>query len=188
MPQASGPYQTIIYDEYGELAGNGSKLINESWGIIDVGYYTTDFMVFEKGRFLERGAGSTYGIHNSVDKLMKILAVKNITLGLSDCESLLRERKLLNFGEEQDFGADVDESLDYIVGVILSEAERRMKDKVMVLNGVLLAGGGAPLIFRKIRAKWPHVTLAQSFRLAVAEGMRRAGENELRRRKLPAVR
>ena len=62
-----------------------------------------------------------------------------------------------------------------------------MEPYVRKLDGVLLAGGGAPIVHPHIQAKWPHAYLADKPRLAVAEGMRRFGMALLLARELHGV-
>jgi plasmid segregation protein ParM len=183
LPQAAAPYQTIIYDEFGVLLDNGKVLTDQAWGVIDVGYYTTDIMSVDKGRFHQRSSGGCQGVYLAATRLKELLLNnKGLNCSLVECEKALRTRIIKNFDETVDVTAEVDHSLDEIISLIIAEAEFLMKEKVRTFNGVLIAGGGAPLIFRQLHAKWPHLTMAKSYRYAVAEGMRRAGEADLRRR------
>jgi len=68
VPQPWGAYQHGVLNESGEhLTGKGTLLA--SWAVIDVGHFTTDFMLMEKGRWIEVASGSCAGIYKAVEQL-----------------------------------------------------------------------------------------------------------------------
>lgn len=187
MPQAVAPYQTIVFDESGFPIENGRVLLEDAWGVVEVGYYTTDFMLIDKGRFFQGAEGAGKGVHVSAQRLMRTLAERGLDCDLFECEGALRTKTIKNFGKTVDVSAEVDEAISEITRMVVDEATRLMKDKARRLSGVLIAGGGAPLVFDQIREQWSHAVMADNFRFSVAEGMRRYGEADLRRRGFPVV-
>lgn len=182
MPQAVAPYQGIILDEDGFPVDGGRKLLEESWGVVEVGYYTSDFMLIDKGRFYQGGEGACKGVHVAAQRLMRTLSDQGLDCDLFECEEALRTKKIKVFNKERDVTNEVNDAIAEIVRMVIDEATRLMKDKARRLSGVLVAGGGAPLVYKQIYDQWPHAIEAPNARFAVAEGMRRFGEADLRRR------
>ena len=186
MPQSIAPFHTVSYDkdgyEYRSKIGSGSVLDEEAWGVVEVGYYTTDFMLIDKGRWAQKSEGACKGVYVAAERLKETLTSKNINCTLIACEKALRDKTIKNFGTVISVSQEVDESISEIVSMIEDESQRLLKDRARDIEGVLIAGGGAPLVFDKLKAKWPHAVLAENSRFAVSEGMRRYGEYDLRRR------
>lgn len=186
VPQPFAPFQMMMLDRYGNASPIHS-MMEESWGVIEVGYYSTDFMLMQRGRWVEKASGSCAGVRVAADHLARMLGEKGLTADLPECEEALQTRKLLNFGKKTDVGNDVDQSIALIVTEVIDTATRLMEPFVRRLDGVLVAGGGAPIIHPAIQDKWPHAHLAHKPRFAVAEGMRRFGLALLRARELHGI-
>jgi len=99
-----------------------------------------------------------------------------------DAEEMLRTKRMKDMGRVVDLSKEVEDSVNEIVTLVEDESNRLMKDKVRRLDGILVAGGGAPLVIEKFTEKWPHSVLSENPRFSVSEGMRRFGEADLRRR------
>jgi plasmid segregation protein ParM len=162
-------------------------MMDESWGVIEVGYYSTDFMLMQRGRWVEKASGSCAGVRVAADHLARMLAEKGLTVDLPECEEALQTRRILDFGRKTDVGHEVDQSVALVVTEVIDTATRLMEPYVRKLDGVLVAGGGAPIVHPRIQEKWPHAHMANKPRLAVAEGMRRFGMALLRARELQGV-
>ena len=174
IPQPFAPYQGLMLDESG-LPQHGRTITEESWAVVEVGYFTTDFMLAQRGRWVEKAAGSCSGVRVAAEQLARLLSQRGITADLPECEEALRSRSILDFGRRVDVGADVDQAGSLIVTEVVETATRLMEPFARKLNGVVIAGGGASLVFKSIQDKWPHAVMAMNTRFAVAEGMRRLG-------------
>jgi len=182
MPQSHAPLYTMVFDQEGFGIDGGNKLRDEAWGVIEVGYYTTDFMIIDKGQFFQGAEGACKGVHVASQRLHRTLADRGVDCSLMDAEEMLRTKRMKDMGRVVDLSKEVEDSVNEIVTLVEDESNRLMKDKVRRLDGILVAGGGAPLVIEKFTEKWPHSVLSENPRFSVSEGMRRFGEADLRRR------
>lgn len=56
LPQAMGPYQAVMLTANGAAAPDRS-MADESWGVVEVGHFTTDFGLIQRGRWVEKASG-----------------------------------------------------------------------------------------------------------------------------------
>lgn len=184
-PQPMGPYQGMLLDARG-IPNPSLPSGQRSWGVVDMGRYSTDFMLMMNGKWVEKASGSCGGFRLAAEHLQKRLEVEGILADLGECEDALRERRITNFGKRLDIGSLADEAIQRAVPEIIDTATRLMEPFVRKLDGVLVAGGPAEILYPAIKAKWPHAVLAQQPRLAVAEGFRRLGRGLLLARAIAA--
>lgn len=178
IPQPFGAFSNITFDPSGRPAAD--NLIHMiSWAIVDVGFYTTDFILMNRGHWIEMASDSCPGMSIAAEHLMHLLAEKNIKIDMADADAALQKKALTYFGKVIDIKSEVAESLSIASSKIIDTAERYFAPYVSKLNGILVAGGGASAVLEGLHAKWPHVVLAEDSRMSVAEGMRRYGEAAL---------
>lgn len=185
LPQPMGPYQYEMLSAMG-YPKPGRSFTSESWGVVDVGHYTTDFMLMIGKNWIEAASGSCPGIHLAAEKLQRILADRH-TLDLVEAEEVLRKGYVLRFGKPVRIDADIDRAVEPVVQGIINEAQSKIAPYVHKLDGVLVAGGGATLVCKGLEAIWPHAKLvsiecdgsaeavAHEARMSVAEGFLRYG-------------
>ncbi|WP_425953090.1 ParM/StbA family protein [Ralstonia pseudosolanacearum] len=178
LPQPMGAYCDFFLDQSGlplkqhSLDSAGRK---KSWAVIEVGHFTTDFLLMLEGQYIERGASSCEGLNFAAEHLLRILSGKGIHANLIECEQALRTKSILQFGQDMDIAEDVAEAVSHVAQKIIAKADSLLSTDVRKLNGVLLAGGGAPLIYTELKKKWPHCILLENPRMAVANGFCRYG-------------
>ena len=184
IPQALGAFQYHFLDEEGRQQPNRS-ITKESWGIIEVGYFSTDFMVMRgvngETRWIQNGSGICSGVHVAANRLAQILTNeirvngKQPTISVRDAEKALITGKIKFFGNI-DVADQVRKSLMTLLDEIDRASTRYLETEASSLDGILLAGGGASLIHNAIKDRWPHVFFANNPRYAVAEGFFRYGK------------
>lgn len=170
IAQPSGPYLEAMLDEHGKPA---SAVNEEAWGVVEIGYFTTDFMLMKNGRWVEKASGNCSGARVAAETLQRILSKKNITVDLQECEEALRKKVIRNFREKIDVEAEVAEAVAILVGEVVDTAQRLMEPFARKLDGVIVAGGGSAFMFDTIKQRWPHAISPDNPRMSVAEGMRR---------------
>lgn len=181
VPQPWGAYQHGILNEKGEhLTSKGTLLA--SWAVIDVGHFTTDFMLMEKGRWIEFASGSCGGIYKAVEQLKKLLHARGLQTSQLECEEALRTGFIRNFNDRLSVQAEIEEAVAVVVNEIIDTGTRLFGGVVRRLDAVLLAGGGADIIFPTLKERWPHTMTSDDPRMAIAEGMRRWGLTRLSRK------
>lgn len=172
VPQAYGAYMALMLDE-DAAAAEGRDPDKEAWGVIDVGYYTTDFALMDGGSWTAFAANSVGGTHRAAQTLVEVAG--DVHMKLPEAEKALISRSIKHNGKVVDLAKEVKVASERLASEIMSAAAQAFGDHLPRLDGILVAGGGAELVAAEIKKKWPHTeTLAQS-RFSVAEGMRRFG-------------
>ena len=180
MPQSLAPYHGMMLDEAGNPSPHHS-MESEAWAVIEVGYFTTDIMLMQAGgTWVEKAAGSSRGVALAADALMRALGESDVTVDLNEAEQALQTKSIKYFGEDLDVSAQAELAISSIVADVLDTSKKLIEPHVRKLNGVIIAGGGAPLVFNEIKDKWPHAVLADNHRFSVSEGMRRYAAVTLR--------
>lgn len=171
VPQPMGPYFEAMFDEKGVPA---SAVNEESWGVVEIGYFTTDFMLMMNGRWVEKASGTCAGARVAAEHLQRILSEKRgVTVDLLECEEALRKKQIRNFSAKIDVTNEVGEAVSILSNEVVDTAARLMEPYARKLDGVIVAGGGADFMFDTIKKRWPHAVCPQAPRMSVAEGMRR---------------
>lgn len=175
MPQSLAPYHGIMLDEVGNPSSRHS-MESEAWAVVEVGYFTTDIMLMQAGgTWVEKAAGSSRGVALAADALMRAMGEQDVTVDLHEAELALQTKVVKNFGRSLDVSKEAELAISSIVADVLDTSKKLIEPHVRKLDGVIIAGGGAPLVFDEIKDKWPHAVLADNHRFSVSEGMRRYG-------------
>ena len=188
LPQPMGAYCSFFQDQRGvpikDRQFDGSRV--RSWAVVEVGHFTTDFLLMKEGQYIERVADSCEGINYAAEHLVRLLAKESIPVTLLQAEEALRTKKVFHFGQ-RDVSVPVAKAVDFVVQKILAKAAALLSKDVATLDGVLLAGGGGEIIADALKEKWPHTVLLENPRMAVADGFCRFGMGEQLRRHLRAA-
>lgn len=178
IPQPVGPFSEMMLDERGRLK-SAAAFDSESWAVIEVGYFTTDFTLIQQGQWIENKSTSCSGVRVATERLQRILSGQGITATLFECESILRNRAMTNFGSAVDMGKEVDEATTPLTAEIFDTASRLFAADARLLNGIIITGGGSDLVFPALKSRWANAVRPADPRFSVAEGMRRHGELKL---------
>lgn len=173
IPQAMGPLYGLMLDENGIPSREHAP--TESWGVIEIGYFSSDFMMTKRGRWAENASDICSGVRLAAEHIKRLMGDRNITMSLSEAEDVLQTGRVKSFGQWIDAQDMVNEAKALVVGEVLDTANRLMENYVRQLDGVLVAGGGGALVIDEIKKQWPHAILVEDARFSVAEGMRRLG-------------
>lgn len=170
IPQPMGVYfEAMISEDGSPLAA----IETESWAVIEIGYFTTDFMLMKKGRWAEKASGVCSGARVAAEHLQRILGEKNITVDLYECEEALRIKQIKNFGNKIDVSTEVNEAVSILVNEVVDTATRLMESEARKTDGFIIAGGGAGFMFSNLKERFPNAIMPQTPRMSVVEGMRR---------------
>jgi plasmid segregation protein ParM len=182
--QGMGPYFHVMMDSQGNPATvrrSGHKdtrrdISKESWGVIEVGHFTTDFAIIENGVPVQEGVTSVKGVRNAVQQLTSSLNQKYKTDELEVAKALVT-RTIRQYGQDLDVGEQVDAAVKTLAAEISEQAGTVLGGRAHKLNGIVVAGGGAGMIAPVLRENhgWPHVVILDEPRFAVAEGLTRFG-------------
>lgn len=179
MSQPMGAYLSCFLDANGKavedmlLDQEGNK---KSWAVIDIGHYTTDFLSLKEGANEQDKAKSCSGISLAVENLERELRVsRRINIDSLKGERALREKKVKYRGEYLNVENEVEKAVRPVVEEIIQHALTIFSKSIDDLDGILLAGGAADIVYSQLNAKWSHTKLLDNPRMAIAEGYCRYG-------------
>ena len=170
--QPWGVLQTLALQPDGFLA-DGGAIDDQAWAVIDVGEFTTDVLVMREGQVVEKSRGSFVGAKAIKDRLAKALAARSLPNGLVDLNDALQRGHVKQFSSWIDVSQLVVEAARPFEDEVLNEASRLFGSLVEHLDGILLAGGGAPLVKNAVAQRYAHpnfVRVIPDSRIAIAEG------------------
>lgn len=172
LPQPYGPLNVVALNEDG-APPTDRDLDSEAWGVVEIGHFTTDFILVSSGRVIEHASGSSEGLRGVYERMTTEFIEKDYPTAPGDLTEALITKHIRYFGHRVDVSEIVNRAVDAVGTEIVSETQRLFGPFASKLNGVLVAGGGAGVIAPKIHAVYPHTMLLDSPRFAVAEGFRR---------------
>ena len=177
LPQPLGPFMCMQFDE----SGNEDKSRNtgkSTYGIIEVGHFTTDFGAVKNGLWVDKNAGSCDGAHVVVKKVAQLIKEqRGHSLTLIETTKAIVDGSFMEFGTSVDITPFLTASAQVLVDKVLDTVDRLMDRDARSFDGIAVAGGAAPILFQMIKAKYRHAFLSSesNSRMAVAEGFYRGG-------------
>ena len=174
MPQPLGPYFTLQYEADG-VENRRHRTNNESWAIIEVGHYTTDFALIKEGEWVERGSSSCVGASSAVQHLQRLIEKHmKFSLSMLDATQAMERGFIMVRGEKKDLTPLITEAKSIFLDEVIPYAQRLWGREAISLNGVIVAGGGANLVRDGIHQAFGTAFDSPDSRFAVAEGFLRA--------------
>ncbi len=176
LPQPLGPFNCIQLDADGKESTH-HNMSNEAWGVIEIGHYTTDFGVVRSGSWIEKNSGSCPGGHVLVERVVSIIKEqRGYTLPLVEATKAIATGSFKDYGNQVPIAPFVNEAAAHLITVVMNKANQLLDADARTLDGIVVAGGGASLIFPAVAAKYPHAVIAAGDpRMTVAEGFCRFG-------------
>lgn len=169
LPQSLGPFHQMMFTVDGKE--NASVNADQSnWAVIEVGQYTTDYAMLLQGRPVENAFGSCDGMRIAAEQLQRSLRQDQLNLDMVEATNALRTKQVKNFGNLVDVSSQVADAVVPLAQTIVNKSNQLIGGKARELDGVLVAGGGAPLVFPALKKVWPHAQLTDNSRFAVADG------------------
>ncbi|WP_306552911.1 ParM/StbA family protein [Acidovorax sp.] len=155
VQQPDAAYFAHTYTRQGGVRP-GVNPMGQSWAVVDVGYFTTDFVLYENGRYIESCSGRYEGVRVVAENVMRALETKGIKRQLIDIERSLVQGTIRHMGEEIDISKEIESAFAQLFSNIFDQASRLLGDRVELLSGVLVAGGPAAALAAKMKAVWSH--------------------------------
>lgn len=169
--QAYGPVFVISAKEDGRPTDRDLK--NEAWGVVEIGHFTTDFILLKNDQVVDMASGSSEGFRAVYERLMPDFSDRGYSTAPKDMTQAIIQHKVMHYGKTVDVSALVNKAVDAAMQSILFDVQRLFGDKASSLNGIVVAGGAAPLIAPLLIKHYPHTMVLPNPRYAVAEGFRR---------------
>lgn len=169
MPQSLGPYHQMMFTKEG-YESSEVRSDDDNWAVIEVGQYTTDYALLLQGHTIENAFGSCDGMRIAAEHLQRGLRKRDFSVSLVEATDILRTKTLRNFGKRIDVSDEVAMAVEPLAATIIDKANQLIGRSARSLDGVLVAGGGAPLVLPALLKTWPHAKLTDNSRFSVAEG------------------
>jgi len=144
LPQGSGAFFSEMLTDSGLVKeSNGYKKLH---GILDVGFRTTDFLIFENGQFIgeQEELSEDTGIRMVLEKLQSYIKKKYGKEEIEFLEPVLKGKPYEFRGEDYDLTDIVAQLiLDHINKRIEPEVLKRWEGRINRMNKIIICGGGA---------------------------------------------
>lgn len=176
LPQPLGPFMCIQFDDHG-LESKNHNIGKETYGIIEIGHFTTDFGVVRNGLWVDKNAGSCDGAHIVVDQVSKLIKQqRGHSMTLVETTKAIVDGNFMEYGTLVDVAPFVAASAQIRVDNVLETLDRLMDRDARSFDGIVVAGGAAQILFPMIKTKYRHAFMSsQNTRMSVAEGFYRGG-------------
>jgi plasmid segregation protein ParM len=171
-PQPFGSLFRELLSEKGKIADDDME--NGRVAVIDVGTYTTDFVVSDRLRYVQRLSGSIrIGWNEVVNQVQQALAdMHRLELMPHEVDQALRAGKVRVRGEPVSLEPLIEPALVDIQTAIIARA-RDLWGEGADMDMILVSGGGGPHLYDAIHSVYPHARLLDDAFWANAEGFYR---------------
>jgi plasmid segregation protein ParM len=179
VPQPFGSLFDVILGPEGHIVNE--PLARGRLAIIDVGTFTTDYVLVDALRYVEQGSGTIATAMAKAYALVgrSILDALGLDLSMHRVDHAIRRGYVTLFGEERAIDWLVRPVLDAVSAEILAQAATLWGDG-RDLEAVLVTGGGAITLGERIRARYPHATVLEHAPMANVTGFLKYGRRKWR--------
>lgn len=171
--QSRAPLLCVVFDPNGIETGRAGE--DESWGVVEIGQFTTDFTLHDRGQEVDSAASSARGAQMVYDRIAAAFKQKSFVADFDTISTAIQSRKIKVYGQETDVSEMIAPAVHEFTNYILDEVATRFGEKAQRMDGIIVAGGGAYIVGQEIRAKYPNAVIPTHPRFAVAEGYARFG-------------
>ena len=174
-PQPFGSLFQELLNEHGKIISDSME--NGRVGIIDVGTYTTDFVVSDALRYVQRLSGSIrIGWSKVISQVQQALGDQHmLELTLHEVDRVVQAKEVRVRGELVSLESLIAPAITDVQTAIIARA-RDLWGQGTNLDTVLVTGGGGPYLYDTIHDVYPHARLLNNAFWANAEGLYRFGQ------------
>jgi len=142
IPQPIGSIFNLIFDDQGKIKDRG--LATQKLGIVDIGFKTTDFSIFDHLQYIERGSCT---MDTGISKCFSVIANKlrqesNITIELYRMFNFLESGMIKIRGKEYNISNLKKRVYKHAASAIASDLNR-MWENDWDIDSIILSGGGS---------------------------------------------
>jgi len=187
LSQPMGAFYTEMLDENGDPI-RGDEALEECWVLIDIGYYTSDLVLMDKGRRIEKASGSSNGVSRIIADSVRLIAQDKDKIFDVDTPIEISPQRLMeaiekskgpivvkNHGILRDVTHYVQAAISSWLVNFFDTAKTKVQPYIAEVDGIIVSGGGAPLLFDGISSMWPRSHIMADSRFSIAEGFARFG-------------
>jgi plasmid segregation protein ParM len=173
VPQPFGVYQDEMLNDIGEY--KTTSRLTGRYAVIDIGHYTVDYLTMNEGSWVEASSGSSDGMYVAVETLRKTLLSRGVDLSIFKLQEIIHKKEMMSYGKMVDMTADVRESLQGTVKLILQSTKSYIGVNASQMDKIIVAGGGSEVVYPSIANMWGNAVKPENPRFSVALGMRKFG-------------
>ncbi len=142
IPQPIGSIFNLIFDDKGTITDK--KLAMQKLGIVDIGFKTTDFSIFDHLQYIERGSATT---DSGISKCFSVISNKlkqesNINIELYRMFRFVRSGMIKIKGKEYNISNLKKRVYSHTASAIATDLNRLWEDD-WDIDAILLSGGGS---------------------------------------------
>jgi len=142
MPQPLGSFFDILLDENGQIVNE--VITGQKVGIIDIGFQTTDYTVFDNLRYIDRGSTT---METGISKFFRVIAGKlqeksGINVEPFRLYDAVENGIIKMRGQEYDISKIRDSVFSQAADIIAGDADRLWTDE-WDIDTIILTGGGS---------------------------------------------
>lgn len=173
--QAEAPLYWKVFTPEGEITQE-RNLSELSYGIIEIGHYTTDVTLYTNGMVRENSTDSVYGanaLHVAIESFLKNNGYSHKP---RDVSTALIEGFVKHYGKQVDVREIVEAEKEKFAEGLLTEILPKFSEHAATLDGIIVGGGGTQFVIDVFRKKYNHIELIgpERPRMCVSEGLLRA--------------
>jgi len=174
VPQPFGSLFDTLLGEQGQIVEQ--ELARGRIGVIDIGTYTTDYVLVDGLRYVERGSSTISTAMARAFQLIgrSLLDTYSLDMRMHEVDRAVRRGRVSVFGEEREIGWLVQPVLDAVAEEILAEAGT-LWGEGRDLDAILVTGGGATLLGGRVRRRYAHARVLDDPSLANVRGFYKYG-------------
>lgn len=142
VPQPMGSFFNLLMDSTGHIVNR--QLTKQKVGIVDIGFRTTDFIILDRFRYIERGSAT---VDTGISKCFTAIASKlrqrsGVTVELYRLYEAVRSGSIRIKGKEYTISTLRDKVYAHYAGSIADDINRLWESE-WDLDAIILTGGGA---------------------------------------------
>jgi plasmid segregation protein ParM len=141
MPQPLGSFFNLLMDDKGKITN--MELTKQKVGIIDIGFRTTDFSIFDKLRYIDRGSTT---MDTGISKIFRVIANRlheksGINVELYRLYNAVESGLIKMRGQEYDISKIRDQVFIQSAETIANDIDRLWAED-WDIDTIILTGGG----------------------------------------------
>jgi hypothetical protein len=154
LPEGFGTAALFCLDRKGQV--RDSWLFGSSVGIVDVGTYTTDFVMLDNMKLVRHGTDSfPHALHDIHTRLRTYVASQGVNLDIHEADGVLREGYFLKGGERQSITVQRESWTAELAQAITAQL-RTVWNGGDAVEHILITGGGTSYVAPHIEQEFSH--------------------------------
>jgi plasmid segregation protein ParM len=169
IPQPFGSFFDTIMNTEGRV--EDEKRAVDRLGIVDIGYFTTDFLEVRELELIQKRSGTvTVGVATVLDAIRRhVYETWQRPMEVDEAEEVLNQGKVRVRGEEHDLRPIHDAAVSEVSSAIVTHA-RQFWGGGETLDAIIATGGGREIFRPALSHHFPHLLLPSRPFMANAQG------------------